>query len=353
MSNTVGTINNRKIRIGILGFGQIARKHIKAITSFPNELELVAICEAYPNILEQAMQEFKVDGYTSLTQMLKQSNLDVLAICTPSGLHARQTIETAQAGKHIITEKPMATRWQDGIAMVQACDAADVKLFVVKQNRTSPVMQLLKQAITEQRFGKLYHVNCNVYWTRPQDYYDKGNWRGTWEMDGGALMNQACHYVDLLHWLFGPIESVQAMTATLARKIEAEDSAVMNLRWRNGMLGSMSVSMLTYPENYEASFIILGEKGTVRVGGVAANKIEHWKFSDQQTNSQEIQQANELTTSHLSTNHIDYYKNVIAVLQGKTNTYTDGREGLKTLELLVAAYQSARDTKTINLPLEL
>ena len=163
--------------------------------------------------------------------------------------------------------------------MVRACDEAGVRLFVVKQNRRNRTLQLLKQAVSKGRFGRIYMVNVNVFWSRPQSYYDSADWRGTWEFDGGAFMNQASHYVDLLDWLIGPVESVMAYTGTLARNIEVEDTGVAALKWRNGAMGSVNVTMLTWPKNLEGSITILGEKGSVRVGGVAVNQIEHWQFA--------------------------------------------------------------------------
>ena len=236
--------------------------------------------------------------------------------------------------------------------MVRACDKANVQLFVVKQNRRNATLQLLKQAVNEKRFGRIYMVHLNVFWSRPQSYYDQAKWRGTWEFDGGALMNQASHYVDLIDWLIGPVASVQAMMGTLGRDIEVEDTGVINIRWRNGALGSMSVTMLTYPKNYEGSITILGEKGSVRVGGVAVNDIQHWEFEDEQDYDKEIKAANYETTSVYGFGHPLYYKNVIDVLRGTAECETDGREGLKSLEILIASYLSARDGKTINLPLE-
>jgi UDP-N-acetyl-2-amino-2-deoxyglucuronate dehydrogenase len=251
-----------------------------------------------------------------------------------------------------MTEKPMATRWKDALAMVKACDEARKRLFVVKQNRKNATLQLLKRAVEEKRFGRIYMVHLNVFWTRPQSYYDQGRWRGTWELDGGAFMNQASHYVDLLEWLIGPIADIQAMTGTLARDIEVEDTGVMNVRWRNGALGSMAVTMLTYPKNYEGSITILGEKGTVRVGGVAVNDIQTWNFDEEKDYDAQVRDANYQTTSVYGFGHPLYYKNVIDVLRGKAEPETDGREGLKSVEVLIAAYLSARDGKTVSLPLE-
>jgi len=195
-------------------------------------------------------------------------------------------------------------------------------------------------------------VSLNVFWNRPQSYYDSAKWRGTWEFDGGAFMNQASHYVDLLDWLIGPVESVQAYTATLARNIQVEDTGVLSLRWRSGALGSMNVTMLTYPKNLEGSITIIGEKGTVRIGGVAVNKIEHWTFADADPDDATVEQASYDTTSVYGFGHPLYYDNVIKALRGEEPPATDGREGLHSLEILIATYISARDGRRVALPLE-
>jgi UDP-N-acetyl-2-amino-2-deoxyglucuronate dehydrogenase len=246
----------------------------------------------------------------------------------------------------------MATRWHDGLRMVKACDDANVRLFVVKQNRRNATLQLLKNTVEQGRFGKIYMVNLNVFWTRPQEYYDSAAWRGTWEFDGGAFMNQASHYVDLLVWLIGPIKSLQAYTATLARNIEVEDTGVISVEWRSGALGSMNVTMLTYPKNLEGSITILGEKGTVRVGGVAVNEIQHWEFAEPHADDEKVKQVSYETTSVYGFGHPLYLDNVIKVLRGEAAPETDGREGLKSLETLIATYLSARDGKRIALPLD-
>jgi len=338
-----------KIRIGLVGCGRISSKHFEAITKH-DELDLVAVCDNDKISLSRAIDTTGVKGYSDYVSFLNHE-MDVVVLCTPSGLHAGQTIKAATKGLHVITEKPMATRWSDGISMVKACDKAGVRLFVVKQNRQNPTLQLLKRAIVENRFGKIHMVHLNVFWTRPQEYYDQAPWRGTWEFDGGAFMNQASHYVDLLDWLIGPIDKVQAMMST-TRDIEVEDTGVLNVKWRNGALGSMSVTMLTYPKNLEGSITILGEKGTVHVGGVAVNDIVHWEFNESKDYDDEVKEANYQTTSVYGFGHPLYYNNVVEVLRGKAEPETNGREGLKSLEVLIATYLSARDGKTISLPLE-
>lgn len=346
-------IRDRKIRVGLVGCGRISKNHFLSFDKHAQDIELMAVCDVDSSVLDQYTSERAVRGYLRLEEMLKAEMLDLVVLCTPSGLHPDQTVLAAQHGVHVVTEKPMATRWNDGVRMVRACDEAGVRLFVVKQNRRNTTLQLLKRAVSEKRFGKIHLVQLNVFWTRPQSYYDQGNgWRGTWEFDGGAFMNQASHYVDLLEWLVGPVEKVQAMSST-TRDIEVEDTGVWNVRWRNGALGSMSVTMLTYPKNMEGSITILGEQGTVRVGGVAVNDIELWDFADSRDYDSHIRDASYETSSVYGHGHPLYYRNVVQVMRGEVEPETDGREGLKSLELLIAAYLSARDGRTVSLPLEL
>ena len=345
-------IRDRKIRIAIVGCGRISANHFGSIETHQQHLELAAVCDIDATVMQAHADKYKVPGYQDLEEMLAQEQVDLVALCTPSGIHPAQAALAAGHGVHVVTEKPMATRWKDGVAMVKACDEAGVRLFVVKQNRRNTTLQLLKRAIEEKRFGKIHMVHVNVFWTRPQSYYDQGNgWRGTWEFDGGAFMNQASHYVDLLDWLIGPVEKIQAMMST-TRDIEVEDTGVLNVKWRNGALGSMSVTMLTYPKNLEGSITILGEHGTVRVGGVAVNEIQLWNFESSADYDAATTKANYETTSVYGFGHPLYYANVVEVMRGEAEPETDGREGLKSLELLISAYLAARDGQTVSLPLE-
>jgi UDP-N-acetyl-2-amino-2-deoxyglucuronate dehydrogenase len=353
MTQTPWIISDRKIKIALVGCGRIAKNHFQAIEQHKDKLTLTAVCDIDPIAANLASEQYGVKSYLSLKEMLQECDADIVTLCTPSGLHPSQAVSIAESGRHVLTEKPMATRWADGMRMVKACDEAGVRLYVVKQNRLNATLQLLKKAIDRNRFGKIYMANINVFWTRPQDYYDQGGWRGTWDLDGGAFMNQASHYIDLIHWLLGPVESVQAMMGTLERKIEAEDTGVMNIRWRNGAMGSVNVTMLTYPKNYEGSITILGEKGTVRIGGVAVNEVQTWEFDEPHPDDAEIRDASYQTTSVYGFGHPLYYTNVINSLQGTEKPMVDGREGLASLELLIAAYRASRDGTTVHLPLEL
>ena len=344
-------ITDRKVRFALVGCGRIANNHFDSIVTHADRCELTDICEVDPVALAKAVKKTGATGHTDLTSMLASSSADCVVLTTPSGLHPSQATEAARAGFNVMTEKPMATRWTDGLAMVRACDEAGVRLFVVKQNRRNRTLQLLKHAVEKGRFGRIYMVGVNVFWSRPQAYYDSAAWRGTWEFDGGAFMNQASHYVDLLDWIVGPVESVMAYTGTLARDIEVEDTGVAALKWRSGAMGSINVTMLTYPKNLEGSITILGEKGSVRIGGVAVNEIKHWEFADADPMDQQLDDASYQTTSVYGFGHQLYYGNVVDTLRGEAAPEIDGREGLKSLELLIAMYLSARDGKRVNLPL--
>ncbi|MDO1509615.1 MULTISPECIES: Gfo/Idh/MocA family protein [unclassified Neisseria] len=345
------TIKDRKIKFALVGCGRISNNHFGSFEALKDQCEVVGVCDIDPANLQAAVERTGAKGYASYTEMLADTDADIIVLTTPSGLHPDQAVQALEAGFHVVTEKPMATRLHDGERMVKAADKAGKRLFVVKQNRLNATLQMLKRAVEENRFGKICMVHLNVFWTRPQSYYDQGGgWRGTWEFDGGAFMNQASHYVDLMEWLIGPVQDVQAMIST-HRDIETEDTGVMNIRWRNGALGSMAVTMCTYPKNLEGSITILGETGTVRIGGMAVNEIQEWNFADSRDYDEQVKTANYETTSVYGFGHPLYYKNVVDVMRGEAEPITDGREGLKSLELLIAAYLSARDNKTVSLPL--
>ena len=352
MYNYPPPIQQRKLRFAIVGCGRISANHFAALKEHADQAEIVAVCDVDETARNKAAEQTGAQGYRCIADMLAGERPDVGVLATPSGLHPNQAIELAKAGVNVMTEKPMATNWRDGKRMVQACDQAGVRLFVVKQNRRNATLQALKKAVEQGRFGRIYMVNINVFWTRPQAYYDSAKWRGTWEYDGGAFMNQASHYIDLLDWLIGPVESVQAYTATLARDIQVEDSGVISLRWRSGALGTVNATMLTYPKNLEGSITILGEKGTVKVGGVAVNEITHWEFADSRAEDEQIRAANYQTDSVYGYGHPAYYDDVIKTLRGEAVPVTDGREGLRSLELLVGSYLSARDGRRVSLPLD-
>ena len=338
------------IRIALVGCGRISASHFEAIARVDG-LALSAVCDSLEARARAAGEQWSVPWFTSYEQMLAEAPCDAVAIATPSGLHPAQGVLAARAGKHVISEKPMAISLASADALVQACDDAGVRLFVVKQNRLNATVQMVKRALDKGRFGRLFLANTTVHWSRPQSYYDQAPWRGTWEFDGGAFMNQASHYVDLMQWLVGPVESVIAKTATLARHIEAEDTGAAVLKFRNGALGVIEVTMLTFPKNLEGSFTLIGERGTVKIGGTAVNRIEHWSFADEDPDDALVEQVNTDPPSVYGFGHEPYYRNVLKVLRGEAVPDTDGRMGRKSLELILGIYESAKTGREVPLPL--
>ncbi|HEY8309389.1 MAG TPA: Gfo/Idh/MocA family oxidoreductase, partial [Gemmatimonadaceae bacterium] len=250
------------LRIALVGCGRISKNHFDAIARVDG-VELVGVADIVPERAQAASATYGVPGFDSLESMLLGVECDIVTVASPSGLHPVHGTAAARAGKHVVSEKPMAISLKGADSLIEACDSNGVKLFVVKQNRLNPAIQLVKRAVEKGRFGRIHSANCTVRWARPQEYYDQAPWRGTWAMDGGAFMNQASHYVDLIQWLAGPVASVVAITATQERKIEAEDSGAAVLQFRNGGIGVLEVTMLTYPRNLEGSLTILGDRGSV------------------------------------------------------------------------------------------
>jgi UDP-N-acetyl-2-amino-2-deoxyglucuronate dehydrogenase len=343
-------MSKQSFRVGLIGCGRISKNHFDAIARIDG-LQLSAVCDIDLARAQRASEQYGVPCYASLDEMLRSGDCDVVSICTPSGLHSSQGIAAAHAGKHVVTEKPMSISLSQADELVKACDDAGVHLFVVKQNRLNPPVQLLKRAIDKGRFGRIYLCNVTVRWQRPQEYYDAEPWRGTWEFDGGAIMNQASHYVDLMQWLVGPVESVLAKTATQARRIEAEDSGIGIVKFRSGALGVIEVNVLTYPKNLEGSITILGETGSVKIGGTAVNRVEHWTFAHYDDDDKLIESANTNPPTVYGFGHEGYYRNVLSALRGESKADTDGRAGRKSLELILGIYESAKTGCEVPIPL--
>ncbi|MDY6786693.1 MAG: Gfo/Idh/MocA family oxidoreductase [candidate division WOR-3 bacterium] len=340
-----------RIKIALVGCGRISERHFEVIEELSEDLELIAVCDIDEGKALHAGKHNNAAVYTDYSKMLDETFPDIISICTPSGLHARQGISASKKGIDVIVEKPMAISLKDADDLIESCDSNNVKLYVIKQNRLNSSVQMLKKAVDKNRFGQLYFVNTTVFWQRPQSYYDLADWRGTWEFDGGSFMNQASHYIDLISWLSGPVDYVMSITGTLARDIEAEDTGAAVLKFRNGAIGVIQVTMLTYPKNLEGSITMIGEKGTAKIGGTAVNKIEEWEFEEYDDDDKLIQQANYNPPNVYGYGHLGYYRQVIKDLKQQSNTSIDGRAGRKSLELILAIYKSAKTGKRISLPL--
>ncbi len=267
------------IDYAIIGCGHIASKHIEAIR-YAEGAQLVAICDTNPGRLAAMTAAEQVTGYTDIAEMLeKQPSIQVVCICTPSGLHIEHALAAANAGKHLIIEKPMTLTLEDADILIRAASRNQVKTAVVHPNRFRPAVQKLKTALEHEWFGKLSHASVSVRWNRSQAYYDQAAWRGTKQMDGGVLMNQAIHSLDLLQWLMGPVECVKSLVDTRIRHIEAEDVAVAALRFTNGALGTVEATTAIYEENLEETIGVFGEYGYAVISGKTANWIKHWRCS--------------------------------------------------------------------------
>jgi predicted dehydrogenase len=291
---------------------------------------------------ERFAREYSVEAYQDYHYLLERKDIDVVCICTPSGLHAQMGVDAAHAGKHVIVEKPMALSLADADRLIAAAKSAKVKLCIVLQNRYNPPMQDLRRLVDEGQLGQLLLANVTVRWYRPQEYYEDG-WHGTWAMDGGALMNQSIHHIDALQWLMGDVESVCAYTGTLAHKMEAEDTGVAVLRFTSGALGVVEGSTITFPENLEGSIALFGEQGSVKVGGTALNRKIFWKVEGQIEHERELITRDQVDPpSVYGTSHKAVIADMIAAIVEDRQPHTDGVEGRKSLALVLGMYESAR-----------
>ena len=282
--------------------------------------------------------------------MMTDADVDVVVILTESGRHAEHTCALAKYGKHIVVEKPMALSLDDADAMIRVCDLAGIKVFVVKQNRFNvPVVQLRK-ALEQGRFGKLVLGTVRVRWSRDQKYYDQDSWRGTWALDGGVLTNQASHHVDLLEWMMGDVESVYAMTTTALVNIESEDTAVVALRFRNGALGVIEATTAVRPKDLEGSVSVLGEGGSVEIGGFAVNQMKIWQFTQPTAGDEDVIAKYSVNPPNVyGFGHQAYYEHVVDCILNRKTQLVDGLQGRKSLELISAIYESVETGQEVHL----
>ena len=339
------------ISFALVGCGRISTRHAELLSSGEiHGARLVGVCDRISERAAHLSDLYKVPGFLDMHEMAEAVNPDVFVVLTESGYHARDTIDLTRHRKHIIVEKPMALTLDDADAMIKACDVAGVRLFVVKQNRFNRPVVKLRDALDAGRFGKLVVGTVRVRWCRPQAYYDQDQWRGTWSLDGGVLTNQASHHVDLLEWMMGDVESVFAMATTALARIEAEDTAIATLRFRNGALGVIEATTATRPKDLEGSISILGEKGSVEISGFAVNQMRHWNFSDPI-------EEDETTIRDFSVNppnvygygHKAYYEHVVDCIQNNSKQLVDGLEGRRSLELISAIYESIETKREVYL----
>lgn len=341
----------KKMRFAIIGCGRIAPKHAESIAALP-EAELVAVCDIVPEHAQNFADKYGAEPYTDYREMLKRPDIDIVTIATPSGLHAEIGIAAAEAGKHVLVEKPMAMTLKTADALITACKKAGVKLGVIHQNRFNASIKLLRQALEDGRFGKLTHGQATVRWNRNDNYYTQAPWRGTKLQDGGVLMNQSIHNIDLLQWMFGPVESVFGYTSTFMRKIEMEDMGAAVIKFKSGSIGIIEAASTIYPKNIEETINVFGETGSVIVGGIAVNRVEVWEFPDSTEEQQKIfaSQENDPPTVY-GFGHRELIADMIQAIRADRVPAVPGEEGRKALEIILAIYKCQETKQPVVFPL--
>lgn len=336
-------MKNEKIRFALIGCGSIGKRHL-AVIDANEETEIVAICDIDEDKGKELAEAYSgIDFYSDYMDLLKRDDIDIVSIATPHGLHAEMAIETSKAKKHVLVEKPMALNIEDCNRMIEAADINDVKLYVVKQNRYNKPIAYAKKALDEGRLGKVFMVQCNVLWNRHQGYYSESSWRGIKELEGGALHTQVSHFIDLLIWWFGDVVEAKSMMDTMNHDIEIEDCGVSALRFKSGVLGSLIWTTCVYNKNLEGSITIIGEKGTIKVGGKYLNKIEFWDvmsfplpedidFEDLPNNYGKYQGT--------SSNHDKVINAIIKEFTQNRKGVVEGREGIKSIDAIEKIYSN-------------
>ncbi|WP_273213561.1 Gfo/Idh/MocA family protein [Helicobacter rodentium] len=337
--------------VALLGCGRIAVRHAQLLSS--GEIagaKLVCVCDIDKSRAESFGKKHNVPYFADLDSMMKEcgDKIDIVSILTPSGCHAQNTLEVAPYKKHIIVEKPMALTLEDADKMIESCDKFGIRLFIVKQNRYNLPVQKLREALEAGRFGKIVMGSVRVRWCRDNAYYKQDSWRGTWAQDGGVFTNQASHHIDLLEWMLGDVESVFAKSRTALSDIETEDTGVAVLRFKNGALGVIEATTATRPKDLEGSLSLLGEFGSVEIGGFAVNEIKHWNFTNAMESDKEVMEKYSVNPPNVyGFGHKEYYLHVVDSILNGTKALVDGLEGRKSLELIVAMYESIETGKEV------
>jgi len=339
------------LKFAIVGCGRIAKRHSELLgLGQIKDAKLVAVCDVVKEKAEKIGRQFSVPHFSDMHDMMRSVEVDVVVVLTESGNHAKHVVELARYAKHVVVEKPMALTLDDADRMIRACAEAGCKLFVVKQNRFNVPVVKLREALEQGRFGKLVLGTVRVRWCRTQEYYDQDSWRGTWAFDGGVLTNQASHHIDLLEWMMGEVESVFAKSSTALVNIQAEDTAVVTLRFRNGALGIIEATTAARPKDLEGSISVLGSGGTVEIGGFAVNEMKSWNFVEQRAGDGSVMEQYSVNPPNVyGFGHQAYYEHVVDCILNNRQHLVDGLEGRKSLELINAIYESIETGQEVRL----
>ena len=333
-----------RLRFAILGCGRISSKHVEALINNNKDAELVAVCDLIEDKAvrlkeqyENCVKDSNVIVYTDYNEMLSSEKIDVVSIGTESGYHAKHAIDCLNKDAHILVEKPMALSVEDADNMIATAKKYNKKICVSHQNRFNPPIQKLRKAIEEGRFGKIINGTARILWTRDDNYYSQAPWRGTKDLDGGTLMNQCIHNIDLLQWMMNSeVERISSERGTFLRNIEMEDFGAILIRFKNGAIGIVEGSACVYPKNLEETLSIFGEKGTVVIGGLAVNEIKTWDFADQR--DYDKNEENQDIDNVYGNGHTPLYKDFIDAINNNTEPLVNGEEGKKAMEIILRAY---------------
>lgn len=344
------------MRYGLIGCGRISPNHISAAIN--NNLDLVSFCDIIPEKIKEKKEMFKdktlnVKEYTDYKEMLEKENLELVAIATESGKHAEIAIECIKKGCNVIIEKPIALSLDDAEKIIETAKQYNVKVCACHQNRFNKSIQKIRSAVEENKFGKIFYATAHIRWNRGKEYYDQAPWRGTWAQDGGCLMNQCIHNIDLLRWMMGnEIDEVMAYTDQLNHPyLEAEDLGLALIKFKNGSYGLVEGTVNVYPKNLEETLYIFGEKGTAKAGGSSVNKLEVWNFKDESEEAV-LEQFSEEHKNVYGLGHTPLYKDVIDAIKEDRAPYVDGEAGKRALELVLAIYLSSKEKRSVKLPLK-
>ena len=351
----------KKLNFAIIGCGRIAYKHIEALVNNVDKVRLVATCDIKFELAESKKNEYKtklnikdniINVYTDYKKMIDENEIDAIVIGTESGYHAEIGIYCMNKGKHIIVEKPIAMSMEDAKEMIECSKKNNVKLAVAHQNRFNKPIQKLREAMEEQRFGRIMNGTARILWRRDENYYNQAPWRGTWDLDGGTLMNQCIHNIDLLQWMLGgEVERVYAEIDTFRNPIEAEDFGAIIIRFKNGAIGVVEGSAVVYPKNLEETLSIFGTDGTVVIGGLALNELQTWRF--ERDNEENIKSNFKISIDNVyGEGHTPLFKDFIEAIEENRKPYISGEDAIISLSIILGAYKSKKTGKVVNFPLD-
>lgn len=346
------------MKYGLIGCGRIATNHIKAALN--NKLEIIAVCDVLPERMETLLSKYDLQNdktirrYTDYQKMISENEIKLISIATESGRHAQIAIDCMTIGHaNLIIEKPIALSMADADHIIEIAGKENLKVCTCHQNRFNIAVRKTRQALEQGRFGKLSHGSVHVRWNRGKEYYEQAKWRGTWEQDGGALMNQCIHGIDLLRWMMGDeIEEVYGATRQRFHDyLEAEDVGMAVVKFKNGAIGTIEGTVNVYPQNLEETLYLFGEKGTVKIGGKSTNNIDVWEFADEMESDKESKMLQEATSNVYGNGHVSLFTDMIEAVENDRKPYVDAAAGRNALELVLAIYKSQKTGQPVKLPL--